>query len=702
MKQILFIAILSWSTFLHGNAATYIVSNTNNAGAGSLHQAILDANANAGADVINFNIPGTGPFTIAPTAALPNITDAVTIDALSQPGASAGSPNVVLSGANAPTGLVTSGSNSSGTVIKGLVINGFSGYGIIIGSNNNVISSCFIGTDVTGTSAVSNNWGIFVNSSGNVIGGNTVADRNVISGNSAYGIQMTSIGSSCIIKGNYIGINATGTTALGNALHGIATADNANNNTIEGNVISGNGYNGIELSRVDGTIIKGNKIGTNATGNAAISNGTSSAFSAFGGIALSGATNTIIGGSNSGEGNLISGNVSFGVSMIGVNSSGVLYQSTGNIMKGNYVGTNATGTVAIPNGVGVVLGVVAANNTIGGVGTGDKNVISGNSGAGVYVAGGANVTGNNIRGNNISANGGLGIDLQGNGVDNNDAGDGDTGPNDLQNYPILTGVYTNLAVGTFNSTPSSTFTLDFYSNASADPSGHGEGQTYLGSTTLTTDASGNASFSFSGTFTAGTIISATATNAVGSTSEFSGNQTVQNAMPVRWLSTTATLNTNKTVSVNWETADEVQNKGFEVERSSNAKSFERINTTPPLGAGGLYQFIDIEPLLGVSYYRIKQLDNDGSFSYSRIVSVVNDTGIGSFPNPTTDKLTITMPQGLTGSAQLTDINGRSLKQMLLQQSQQTLKLDNMTTGTYFLTIYDDRNQILKMQKVVKQ
>ncbi len=174
------------------------------------------------------------------------------------------------------------------------------------------------------------------------------------------------------------------------------------------------------------------------------------------------------------------------------------------------------------------------------------------------------------------------------------------------------------------------------------------------------------------------------------------------ALPVSWLNTTATLNSNKTISVNWETADEVDNKGFEVERSSNAKSFERINTTPPLGAGGLYQFIDLEPLLGVSYYRVKQLDNDGGFSYSRIVSVINDTGIESFPNPTADQLTITMPQGLTGSAQLTDINGRSVKQLPLLQIQQTLKLDNTATGTYFLTIYDDKNQVLKTQKIVKQ
>jgi hypothetical protein len=173
------------------------------------------------------------------------------------------------------------------------------------------------------------------------------------------------------------------------------------------------------------------------------------------------------------------------------------------------------------------------------------------------------------------------------------------------------------------------------------------------------------------------------------------------ALPVRWLNTTASLNADKTVSVNWETADEVQNKGFEVERSSNGKGFERIGTSPSINTGK-YQFIDNQPLLGVSYYRIKQLDIDGGFSYSRMVSVINDTGIAAFPNPTTDQLTITMPQGLTGSAQLTDINGRAIRQVSLLQIQQILKLDNTPTGTYFLTIYDDNLKVLKAQKIVKQ
>ena len=156
MKKTITLLFFTISSIAHSVAATFTVTNTNDTGAGSLRQAIINANAATDADVINFNIPGTGPFTIAPLSVLPSITNPVVINALTQPGASVGNPAIVLNGASAGTtadGLLVFATNST---IQGLVINGFSRYGIfLIGGSNSVISN-YIGTDISGTTAVAN------------------------------------------------------------------------------------------------------------------------------------------------------------------------------------------------------------------------------------------------------------------------------------------------------------------------------------------------------------------------------------------------------------------------------------------------------------------------------------------------------------------------------------------------------------------
>src|SRR5439155_14384078 len=120
-------------------------------------------------------------------------------------------------------------------------------------------------------------------------------------------------------------------------------------------------------------------------------------------------------------------------------------------------------------------------------------------------------------------------DLGNNGVTLNDALDADTGPNGLQNFPVIIssspGATTQI-VGRFNSHPNTTYTLDFYANTAADPSGFGEGQRYLGAATVTTDAAGNVRFTVTvpGASAAGEVITATATDPDGNTSEFSGNR----------------------------------------------------------------------------------------------------------------------------------------------------------------------------------
>src|SRR5262249_33721599 len=146
-------------------------------------------------------------------------------------------------------------------------------------------------------------------------------------------------------------------------------------------------------------------------------------------------------------------------------------------------------------------------------------------GAGVLVQSGS---GNSVLSNSIFSNSGLGIDLSPAGITPNDAGDPDVGANNLQNFPVLTvagsasGGGSNIQ-GTLNSTPSSAFAVQFFTNASCDPTGSGEGQSFLGSTTVNTNASGNASFNVTlpAGAPSGSFVTATATNAVGDTSEFS-------------------------------------------------------------------------------------------------------------------------------------------------------------------------------------
>jgi uncharacterized protein (TIGR02145 family) len=206
--------------------------------------------------------------------------------------------------------------------------------------------------------------------------------------------------------------------------------------------------------------------------------------------------------------------------------------SGGNIILGNYIGVDVMGESPegnSGNGIQIING--SSNNKIGGVNFGDGNLISGNKGAGISVLS-SGATGNLITSNSIYSNGKLGINLVGgvedaNGVTTNDTGDGDSGPNNLQNYPVLSSVISSTGSvtisGTLNSRASIAYNLQFFASKLADGSGYGEGQNYLGSNTVTTDGSGNASFNvkFSITSSSGTVITATATDPNGSTSEFS-------------------------------------------------------------------------------------------------------------------------------------------------------------------------------------
>ena len=214
--------------------------------------------------------------------------------------------------------------------------------------------------------------------------------------------------------------------------------------------------------------------------------------------------------------------------------------TTGNVVIGN--------TVDFNDGDGVYLHSGAFNNTIGGTVAGAGNSIVGNFGSGVTIEDDA-TTGNAIRCNEIAWNlGGLGIDLGGDGVTANDPDDADSGPNDLQNFPVMTLVVTGgttRVVGTLHSSAGETYSIDFFLNGSLDPSGYGEGQFYLGSTSVVADGSGNAAFDVTllAATSAGAVITATATSSAGNTSEFSAAFAADTTAPVVTVDDLLTIDT---------------------------------------------------------------------------------------------------------------------------------------------------------------
>jgi len=258
------------------------VTNTADAGAGSLRQAIIQANGSAGTDTIAFNIPGVAPFTIAPSTALPTITDPVIIDGTTQSGF-AGIPIIELDGTNAGSGVNGLHITAGGSTVRGLVINRFSEAGIFLPVGTaNIIEGNYLGLDYTGTISLPNNYGINIQGSGsNTIGGNTALKRNVISGNSNTGLRISG-GDFNILQGNYIGVNALGSSALGNGNQGLRI-DNALQNIVggigagEGNVIAYNGDVGIRLGFASDSQIKGNIIAVNNGGGVHVYSGINNA-----------------------------------------------------------------------------------------------------------------------------------------------------------------------------------------------------------------------------------------------------------------------------------------------------------------------------------------------------------------------------------------------------------------------------------------
>jgi len=447
---------LLWSA--RASAAIYSVTNTNNSGSGSLRQAILDANGNAGADTITFSI-GTGVQILSPNPPLPPIDGSVLLDGRSQPGF-VNVPIIRIDGQNAGSGAdgLTLADGSDASSIRGLMITRFSHDGIVIqsGADNVTVVGNWLGTNGSGATSMGNaNDGIEVFSANNRIGDVGTNDRNVIVNN-----------------GNE-GINVAGSSATDNEIF--------------------NNYIGLEPD------------GTNGTGNGDV------------GIAiLTGADRTVVG----------NGSVA-GRNVISRNFEGIEIGSRDNIVQGNYIGTDANGTLDRGQTDSDAVEIVSG---------GSGNVVSGNliaftkSGAhGVSVQAGL---GNGVLGNRIHSNTGLGINLNPSGVTaNNGTKDGGL-PNREMDFPVFSSASlsgsTLTVTGYVGSAPGQSLfagaRVEIF-ESDDDPSGNGEGRDYFDF--LTTDANGNfnGSITVSG-LTAGERITGTATDASNNTSEFGANFTV--------------------------------------------------------------------------------------------------------------------------------------------------------------------------------
>ena len=388
------------------------------------------------------------------------------------------------------------------------------------GASGNLVKGNMIGLNVSGTGGIANgDIGIEINEApNNTVGGTVAAERNVASGNIGAGVFITGSSSTGnVVLGNYVGTSTLGNGAIGNLKMGVGIGNspgigNANNNVIGGtaattpnggcngacNVISGNGTNGILISGSTGgsNQIRGNHIGVNAGGDGGVGNGQD-------GVGILDSPNNGIGTGNASGRNVISGNGDNGVITAGGSSSG-------NRMDGNYIGLTSAGHAL------------------------------GNAGAGVMLAGGVDIA---VVGNSIFGNGKLGIDLGQNNVTLNDAGDGDGGVNNQQNFPVIHTVVTGSSTtiyGNFKSHANTNYRLEFFDSSSCNggsPLNYGEGHYYLGGTNVGTDQFGNVDFAFTPSSGAGPgrIVTATATKMVGNTpaetSEFSACAGVNSSKP---------------------------------------------------------------------------------------------------------------------------------------------------------------------------
>ncbi|MGO8678775.1 MAG: beta strand repeat-containing protein [Limisphaerales bacterium] len=515
--------------FITGSTATNNVVQGNNIGTGG--QALGNSYAGltisvAGANLIGGTAAGAGNLISG------NVQDGIFVTNSTgiliqgnRIGVNPAGTGATSNGANGIT-IAGTGSNVIGGTVSGAgnVISGNLGNGICLyeTAGGNLIQGNYVGTDVSGRVAVNNGLaGVLIEGAGNTVGGLAGGAGNVISGNGLDGVWIAgATAASNVVAGNFVGTDATGSSRLGNSRAGVGISEGPGNwigggDEGAGNVISANGNAGIYIigNSASGNVVQGNKVGTDISGLRGLGNATE-------GIYVESASTNTLGGVTPGAGNLISANF-----------EGIwLTNASWNVVLGNWIGVSADGVSGLGNvEFGVLCEVGANHNVIGGTGPGAGNRIgySVSPYAGMRVRNGA--ANNAILGNSIFANGGLGIDLGAYGVTAAVPCDaGTTGMANLgQNYPVLTqaisGTYGTRISGTLNSVPNSVFLLEFFADPLPAPSGYGQGQVWLGDTTVVTGADCNTPFValLANPVPAGFVVTATATDAANNSSEFS-------------------------------------------------------------------------------------------------------------------------------------------------------------------------------------
>ncbi|MDB5255530.1 MAG: hypothetical protein JWM14_225 [Chitinophagaceae bacterium] len=609
--------------------------------------------------------------------------------------------------------------NSTGNLIGGTTVaarniiscNGVDGIhydGITIACNNLLIKNNYIGTNASGTGAAATfgngKSGVVVlnNCLGLIIGGTTAAERNIISGNgrlwggvgNGTGIVINGGCTSAQIINNYIGLAVDGTTAMGNSENGIVVVYTNNvtiggNNSTLRNLVSSNGKQGIVLSAdpgtpITGSLIIGNYIGTDITGTLVRGNGQSGIISIFG-------NNGFFGRANANEGNLISNNAEEGIHFVG---------GSGNTVYNNLIGVAANGTTAMGNKSGGVFiqgvggGTNGSTNIVGGLAALQPNTIAYTTGTGVNpdlgngfgigVAHNDQGINNTFIGNKIFCNAGLGIDLDfagafgGAGV-NNPGNGGKTAP-------AITAVTTTSTTGSGTNGE----TIHVYSNVTCTTC---QGETYLGSAVVAGGVWTVTHVAVAAPFNN----SATATNATQGTSQFACNF----VLPVELISFHAKAQGDAAL-LTWSTAMEKNNAAFVIERSKDGKTFEAIGNKAGQGSTlqtTHYDFTDEQPYRGVTYYRLKQIDFDGTQTYTAIQAVYFESAgdIYLFPNPATDELNVVLSSDETYDIHVYSNLGVEVQHLSTTKNNNTytIRLNGVASGSYIIELSSASKQITK-------
>lgn len=449
---------------------------------------------------------------------------------------------------------------------------------------------------------------------------------------------------------------------------------------------SGNGKDG---ARLDFALGGGASVIVTSTGNKYIVNG-------FAGLRLVGDGNNLDLLQFFIEKDLMDRNLTGGVNILNIKLKHSLINSTITNNGGPGIQLDGISEVRIDNNTitGNSVGILINGAAIGSI---SANTITGN-GTGVVLAGTG--TGIAISGNSIFNNTGLAIDLGNDNVTPNHNGGPIAGPNNFQNHPILTSAIVKdadtIINGTLNSAASAVYRLEFFANDACNTTGFGDGQNYLGFKMVTTDATGNATFADTLTgvnLPADAVVTSTATDSTGSTSEFSAC-ILPNVLPLHLLAFTAASGGNA-ITLNWTTADEQNTKYFAVERSADGSNFDVLGQVQATGNASQeknYTFIDGLPLLGANFYRLRMVDLDGRFTYSKIVVANNNARtdlVFLFPNPASKELSLRLSGSGLFTIRVVSADGRILHKKTFQSSgnmSTSLDVSGLSKGVYILMV----------------